>query len=363
MILAAQDPHRRYEVVEDNYICLVAPLPSQEKNEAEEKFDKSIPAPKYDAQHQVITAPRMEMMFTATIMRSQILRQSGDYEVYLATVMEQGETKFQDKQWWINGNQTKAEERSAFLYREFMIGKKLKHPNIQKYMYYVIDCDAKTKRYHYHILLENIPNLELKVFLTEQWGCLRDIAQIRHVAQQALQALRQIHRKKFIHSNFKTTNVTVNEETLDIKLVDLGVPCTFNRKKPDYLDKFLHKLRYMSPEEFEGKLSKKTDAWAFGCFVLKITTGLEPYEGVDEPVEICSYVMNLQISPLDYSLQKHMFYCTKIFNCKDLYNLLKRCFKFDYRKRPTFRRLDKYDPFFKSTDAQGAEPDVAGPPK
>lgn len=58
----------------------------------------------------------------------------------------------------------------------------------------------------------------------------------------------------------------------------------------------------MSPEEFEGKLSKKTDAWALGCFVLKCSTGLEPYEGIDEPIEIIGHVLNLGISPLDYIL-------------------------------------------------------------
>ena len=118
------------------------------------------------------------------------MKQSGDFEVYQATVMEQEEVKFHDKQWWINSNHTKAMEKNKFLYREFMIGKKLNHPRIQKYQYYVLDCDSKTKRYHYHILLENIYNIELKVYLNDHMGSLNSVSQIKHVSLQALQALR-----------------------------------------------------------------------------------------------------------------------------------------------------------------------------
>lgn len=49
-----------------------------------------------------------------------------------------------------------------------------------------MDSDLKNHRYHYHILMENVSDLELKIFLSDEWGSLREISQIKHVAKQAL---------------------------------------------------------------------------------------------------------------------------------------------------------------------------------
>ena len=46
-------------------------------------------------------------------------------------------------------------------------------------------------------------------------------------------------------------------------------------------------LRYMPPEQLDGKLSFKNDIWAFGCVLLQLTTGKRPFFGVDNDIVVC----------------------------------------------------------------------------
>lgn len=58
----------------------------------------------------------------------------------------------------------------------------------------------------------------------------------------------------------------------------------------------------MSPEQLDGKLSFKTDIWAYGCTLLQYITGLRPFNDIDEEIAACHSIMVEQVSPLDYAL-------------------------------------------------------------
>ena len=62
--------------------------------------------------------------------------------------------------------------------------------------------------------------------------------------------------------------------------------------------------RYMSPEQFDGKISLKTDIWAFGCILLEFATGLKPYDDVKDENLIPILVSEKKISPLDYAIKE-----------------------------------------------------------
>ena len=63
-------------------------------------------------------------------------------------------------------------------------------------------------------------------------------------------------------------------------------------------------FRYMSPEQFDGKISLKTDIWAFGCILLEFATGLQPYADVKDENLIPILVSEKKISPLDYAIKE-----------------------------------------------------------
>jgi len=43
-------------------------------------------------------------------------------------------------------------------------------------------------------------------------------------------------------------------------------------------------LRYMSPEQLDGKLSFKIDIWAFGCVLLEFATGKKPFSNIENEI-------------------------------------------------------------------------------
>jgi serine/threonine protein kinase len=60
----------------------------------------------------------------------------------------------------------------------------------------------------------------------------------------------------------------------------------------------------MSPEQFEGVISPKTDIWAFGCIILQLITGKSPYHNIPRNEStwgaIRKMICERKISPLEY---------------------------------------------------------------
>ena len=61
-------------------------------------------------------------------------------------------------------------------------------------------------------------------------------------------------------------------------------------------------IRYMSPEQYEGIITFKSDIWSFGCVMLELITGKRPYDGI----KMESFVSNSE-NPLDYFFENHKF--------------------------------------------------------
>ena len=47
--------------------------------------------------------------------------------------------------------------------------------------------------------------------------------------------------------------------------------------------------KYMAPEQMKNKLSLRTDVWSFGCVMLELATGIQPYQTV---VDTCGFGIN-----------------------------------------------------------------------
>ena len=44
--------------------------------------------------------------------------------------------------------------------------------------------------------------------------------------------------------------------------------------------------RYMSREQLDGRISLKTDVWAYGCLLYEFATGLRPYHGISNEMAV-----------------------------------------------------------------------------
>lgn len=88
---------------------------------------------------------------------------------------------------------------------------------------------------------------------------------------------------------------------------------------------------YMAPEQWNpdvrGPISIETDSWGFGCSIIEMVTGTRPWHQLSTE-DIYSLVVVKQEKP---SIPNGLPSAIK--------NILRGCFEFDYRKRPSFSEI------------------------
>ena len=129
-----------------------------------------------------------------------------------------------------------------------------------------------------------------------------------------------------------------------IKIIDMGVSHTLDRTFQVTASAQMGTQRYMAPEQSHDRLSLHSDIWSFGCVLLELCTGNQPYQGVE------NFALHAQMqkeSPLDFALRKFSDSDLElIMNHKDLHEILRRCFIRDERKRPNAEAIMSEE-FFK----------------
>ena len=91
-----------------------------------------------------------------------------------------------------------------------------------------------------------------------------------------LEGLAYLHESSIMHQDLKPQNILFTKDFDVIKLADLGVSNILEKTKATSAAN-CGTLRYMPPEQLDGVLTSKVDIWAFGCVLLELITGQEPY--------------------------------------------------------------------------------------
>ena len=102
----------------------------------------------------------------------------------------------------------------------------------------------------------------------------------------------------------------------------------------------------MPPEQLDGVMTSKVDIWAFGCVLLELITGKEPYSDMVNEFQI-SRKMFQGITPLKYALALKGEE-TAILDkeeMKEIKDLLIVCLKLDHRLRPKASEILKMNLF------------------
>ncbi|XP_027330694.1 MAP3K epsilon protein kinase 2-like isoform X1 [Abrus precatorius] len=141
------------------------------------------------------------------------------------------------------------------------------------------------------------------------------------------QGVLELHTKGILILNLKPFNVLLNDNDQAI-LGDIGIPSLFLGSSFLYSDmaQRLGTPNYMAPEQWEpevrGPLSFETDSWGFGCTIVEMLTGNQPWYGC--PVgKIHQLIVEKHEKPLIPSGLP-----------SSLENILSGCFEYDLRNRP-----------------------------
>lgn len=141
------------------------------------------------------------------------------------------------------------------------------------------------------------------------------------------QSTLELHSKGILVLNLKPSNVLFNENG-QVMLGDFGIPYLLLGIPLPSSDmaRRLGTPNYMAPEQWQpevrGPISFETDSWGFGCSILEMLTGVQPWRGksVDE---IYHSVVRKQEKPLIPCDLPPL-----------LEKLLTGCFEYDFRSRP-----------------------------
>lgn len=170
------------------------------------------------------------------------------------------------------------------------------------------------------------------------------ISDVLRYGADIAQAILDVHSKGILVMNLKPCNFLLNEHNHAI-LGDIGIPFLLHGLSlpNENLIQRLGTPNYMSPEQWEpeirGPISYETDSWGFGCSILEMLTGHQPWCGKSYD-EIYRLVVKKQEKPhIPTGLPPK------------LEDLLSGCFEYDFRDRPLMAHvLEVFERISFSTD-------------
>lgn len=141
------------------------------------------------------------------------------------------------------------------------------------------------------------------------------------------QGVQALHGLGSVALNLKPTNFLLTEHD-QVVLGDLGIPYLLLGipQADSNLEFRLGTPNYMAPEQWDpqvrGPVTFETDSWGFGCSILEMLTGVQPWfgESVDNVYQLVVIKQEKPQVPVDLP--------------PTIENVLKDCFQYDPRNRP-----------------------------
>ena len=175
-----------------------------------------------------------------------------------------------------------------------------------------------------------------------------DLHKARFFMRQIVETVAYLHEHNIVHRDIKTDNILLNTEEDVVKLCDFGV--SGNVDDTRWTSDARGTIRYMAPELFDRKLTKKADIWAIGCILLQFITGKRPYHGYPNEHAITRKLFLQKETPLDYAKKKMKVELLGYDKTKQtkkiihqtwwnqnsaLRDFIEDCLAYDYTHRPT----------------------------
>lgn len=150
------------------------------------------------------------------------------------------------------------------------------------------------------------------------------------VALQIAEGMSFIHNKRppIVHRDLKPQNILL-DKFKQVKIADLGLSrsaeIVANTARLESTEVFAGTIRYMAPELYDEQpeCHRATDVWAYGCLLLHLFTGKEPWDGLELTVVQRRLVLKMPI-PIDESIEPGWA------------SLIEKCCNIESDKRPRF---------------------------
>ncbi|MFN2389666.1 MAG: Stk1 family PASTA domain-containing Ser/Thr kinase [Actinomycetota bacterium] len=148
---------------------------------------------------------------------------------------------------------------------------RLTHPNV------VAVHDWGSHEGTYYMVMELVSGTDLRDLLVAR-GSLEP-AQAVEIMISVCEALAAAHRTGLVHRDVKPENILIAQDG-KVKVADFGIAIVADTERALPGSGMLGTLRYLSPEQAQGKsASAASDLWAAGCVLGELLTGRPPLQG------------------------------------------------------------------------------------
>lgn len=165
-------------------------------------------------------------------------------------------------------------EMARYARREAAVLRKLRHPNIVKFVE-AIQSDTKL-----FLVMEIAPGKELLDVVAN--GALRE-ADAKCYMRQLISAVAYLHSKGIVHRDLKPENVLIDVDNKGLKIIDFGL--TGIIRKQNVMRTNCGSSYYSAPEvtygNGDGYDGVKADAWSLGILSYILLTGSHPFVDTD----------------------------------------------------------------------------------
>jgi serine/threonine protein kinase len=164
------------------------------------------------------------------------------------------------------------ENRERFL-QEARLLEKLKHPHILS----VTDAGFNEHRFPY-LVSDYAPQGSLRNRLRRHGKRPLPLEEALSVLSQIGEGLSYAHQQNIVHRDLKPDNILFDAKG-EALLADFGIATALLANNTSMLHStgIMGTPRYMAPEQFQHKVSRRSDQYALGCIAYELLTGRPPF--------------------------------------------------------------------------------------
>ncbi len=150
----------------------------------------------------------------------------------------------------------------------------------------------------YALIMEDIGAVSLKKYLSNQKLNLENFLEL---ALLIVKILEDLYHHQIIHKDIKPSNIVINPETKDVKLIDFSISTLLPRETQEIINPNVLEgtLAYMSPEQ-TGRMNRgidyRSDFYSLGITFYEILTGQLPFVSKD-PIELVYFHIAKEPTP------------------------------------------------------------------
>ena len=190
----------------------------------------------------------------------------------------------------LHATRLQSQEAHEKFLQEAQLLEKLKHPHILPIYEFGVNNGLP------YLVTEYASGGSLRDLLRRRSSLPLPLEEAIFIISQIGNALYYAHRRRIIHHDLKPANILFNGRG-DALLADFGIAIMLTTATLEQVAEVNGTPAYMAPEQFRGKVSRRSDQYSLGCIIYELVTGQPPFTAPDAVAMGFKHLRERPISP------------------------------------------------------------------